>query len=88
MNVYSALVALLLVLPTGGTARNMYVSLIIHDSVIWMVLMVAWTRGSDAGLSMDGGLQGSSYRRKEGPTTKLHGRLSMPYVFPFYYEFS
>ena len=28
---------------------------------LWVVLMVAWTRGVDAGLSMDGGLQGSSY---------------------------
>ena len=61
MSVYFALVVLLPVPRTGGTARNMYLLFPSDDASSW-ALMIAWTRGSDAGLSMDGGLKGSSYR--------------------------
>ena len=39
----------------------MYLLFPFDDALSW-ALMIAWTRGSDAGLSMDGGLKGSSYR--------------------------
>jgi hypothetical protein len=59
MSVFYVLVAVLPVLHIGGIANNMY-SLSIPHSLRFR-LMIAWTGGVNAGLSMDGGFQGSSY---------------------------
>jgi hypothetical protein len=74
-NVSFALAVLLLVLPTGGIARNTYFPFFPFYIALRTVLMIAWSGGVDASLSMDGGFKGSSYRRKEGSIAKLHVRL-------------
>lgn len=52
-----------------------------HPLVVWMLCWsLAWTGSVDASLSMDGRLQGSSYRGKEIPITELHGHLQMSHV--------
>ena len=54
MSVFFVLVVRLLVLPTGGIVRNMYVPLFPYECLDGVLIGVAWSSGIDASLSMDG----------------------------------